>query len=488
MKRVLYSVAVWAAFTAGLASCKKDYLEVSPTDQIGEKEAFSTTKNAMLALNGTHRAMYIQYSDMDQAGESSMMLHRDFLGEDIMIPVNQWFGTTYRYTATRSATGTQTSFGYFFYYKLIANANMIIANIDNAAGPDTEKKAIKGEALTYRAWAHFQLVQLFGSRYDATAKPNNQPGVPLMLTPSSAASKRASVEDVYTQVNKDLDDAITNMAGYERSTLSHFDVSVAKGIKARVALAMQDWANAAKYAVEARAGYTLMDKDALVSGFNSVNNKEWMWGSNVVDDQTIYFYSYFAFVSANFNSTNIRTCPKCINSALYAKITATDIRKTFWDPTGASIPSPGGTKWPYANKKFFVKNASSSVGDVPYMRAAEMYLIEAEADARLNQNGAAADALYTLAVNRDPSYQKSTKTGTALLDEILIQRRIELWGEGFRFTDLKRMNAPLDRTGANHILSVCGLLNIPAGDKLWQWIIPQDEINASKGLIEQNPL
>jgi hypothetical protein len=69
----------------------------------------------------------------------------------------------------------------------------------------------------------------------------------------------------------------------------------------------------------------------------------------------------------------------------------------------------------------------------------------------------------------------------------MIQRRIELWGEGRRFTDLKRLNLPLDRTGANHNSSIAVVLSVPAGDKKWQWLIPRDEINANPK-IEQNPL
>jgi hypothetical protein len=122
------------------------------------------------------------------------------------------------------------------------------------------------------------------------------------------------------------------------------------------------------------------------------------------------------------------------------------------------------------------------------MRAAEMYLIEAEAKARLGQDAGAQDALFTLLKNRDASYTKSTKTGTALINDILLQRRIELWGEGFRFYDLKRLNQPLDRTGANHDASVAVVLTIPVDDVRWEFLIPQDEINNSNGLVRQNPL
>jgi hypothetical protein len=93
-----------------------------------------------------------------------------------------------------------------------------------------------------------------------------------------------------------------------------------------------------------------------------------------------------------------------------------------------------------------------------------------------------------LVSSRNPAYVLSANTGQALVDEILFQRRIELWGEGFRFYDLKRTNSPLDRSGANHDSAIVnGVINVPVTDKRWQWLIPRAEINANP-LIVQNEL
>ena len=231
-----------------------------------------------------------------------------------------------------------------------------------------------------------------------------------------------------------------------------------------------------------------MDTASYKTGFNNIENQEWIWGSRQIDDHNTFFSSYFAYISANFNSTVIRTQPRAINSVLYNTIPVSDIRKRMWDQTGATVPiPPGGARVPYQNKKFLAKSDALSVGDVPYMRAAEMYLIEAEARARQGQDVAARSALFTLAKNRNFNYLLSTNSGQALIDEIFFHRRIELWGEGFRFTDLKRTNLPLNRSGIpNHLPLLINVTNVPAGDIRWQWLFPQDEINANK-LIEQNP-
>lgn len=109
--------------------------------------------------------------------------------------------------------------------------------------------------------------------------------------------------------------------------------------------------------------------------------------------------------------------------------------------------------------------------------------------ARLRKDAEAADVLFTLASNRDTKYTKSTNTGTDLIDEIMIQRRVELWGEGFRLYDLKRTNSALNRNGGNHNASFTnGVMDVPAGDKRWQFLIPQAEINNTNGVVVQNPL
>lgn len=495
MKRLFYIMGVTLVM---ITSCSKDFLDTKPTDSYSDVTVFATTSNALSAVNGMHRMMYEQsgnyYSagNQDKCGQQSIAIVSDLLGDDVLLPnsTNSWYRGIYQWLDHRNETAAWPRYTYTFYYMMIVNANMVIKNIDGAVGTEAEKKAIKGQALAYRGWAHYMLVQFFGKRYDASKKPNSQLGVPIMTDNTVKGLPRATVEEVYTQILKDLDQAITNLTGYTRSGKSHFDVSVVKGIRARVSLTMQDWANAAKFAAEARAGYSLMTNTEYTGGFNSVANREWMWGSKVQDDQTNYFYGFFAFMSGNGPSSNIKATPKVINADLYNLIPATDIRKKCWDPTGLIVPAPsGGLKAKYGILKFLTTTptASSFMGDPVYMRAGEMYLIEAEANARSGQDAAAQTALFTLVSNRDPGYVKSTKTGTALVDEIMLQRRMELWGEGFRFFDLKRTNSSMNRVCANFSASVALLSSVAAGDNSWEWLIPKDELNANPNLGAQNP-
>ena len=125
-------------------------------------------------------------------------------------------------------------------------------------------------------------MQLWGKRYVA-GSPNSQLGVPLLLTNTLEGQARATVEEVYTQVNADLDNAITLLASYTRAgsaAKSNINVNVARGFKARVALTQQNWDAAATNAAAARTGFALMDTVSYKSGFNNITNVEWILGKS----------------------------------------------------------------------------------------------------------------------------------------------------------------------------------------------------------------
>ena len=478
----------------GVSSCDESYLEVSPTGSVDAAAAYATTKNAKAAINGIYRAMVVRYlGSQGHFGHPAMMIITDVLGEDLVFgnASNGWHFAEGRWISHRNEDANLSRLPYELYYRLIGNANLAIANIDNAEGPIEEKNQVKGEALAMRAFSYFNLVQLYGSRYNANAKPNSQLGVPLVLEPTTEGLPRSTVEEVYTQINADLDQAI-NLLGNSRAFKSHVNKQVAQGFKARVALVMQDYTTAAAMAREARAAYKPMTEAQYQDGFADISNPEWMWGFDHLEDQSEFFGAFHSYISCNFNSSNIRQTPKAINRLVYDRIPETDIRSKMWvrTPTAANtITPPGGVRVPFHVQKFRLPGtpSTSTMGDIPYMRAAEMYLIEAEALAMLNRTAESIAVLDELVKARNPSFTGTVKEGTELLEEIHFQRRIELWGEGFRFTDLKRLNLPLNRNGANHNPAVAVIFDVPAGDKQWEFLIPRRELDSNQAIV-QNPL
>ncbi|MBC6996724.1 RagB/SusD family nutrient uptake outer membrane protein [Neolewinella lacunae] len=493
MKQILKFISLPLLLLLVLTGCEKEFLNEVPTTGVAASSAVSTTDNLFLVVNGIHRLMYERQGSNGEGGYSAMMIQHDALGEDLVMNArsNGWWISMASWNDHTNATDSDNRFGWRVLYKIINNANIVIEGADEATGPDAQRKAAVGQALAYRAFAHFTLVQRHAIRYTPGGN-NTQPGIPLVLTATTEGQSRATVEEVYAQINQDLDDAIANLEGYVRPNNSHIDEFVAKGLKARVNLVQGNWAVAADFAIQARADFELMSNDEYLAGFNDYSNREWMWGGFYNEEQGSLFTNFGAWMSRNFNSTNIRGNPKSISKVLHDQIPTTDVRSLVFSPDGSHPNLPAGyvipsnfARFPYTSQKFLSFDTGDSRGDVPYMRAAEMYLIEAEAKARMGTGGA--EALLPLAQNRDAAYTLSTNTGQALIDEILLQRRWELWGEGFRFFDLKRTDAALDRTGSNHVPALLGnLLQVPAGDSRWQWLIPMAEIDANPN-ITQNP-
>lgn len=498
MNSYKYIVCAFSFVLMIFSSCKKDYLDTVPSNATSIEEQLSTIKGINTALNGIYRGMYMQYSDQEQDGHPAVMINMDFMGDDA---VHSAIGTTYfrgayRWIDHRSEATDLTYFVWRFYYRLIANANMILAAVDKVDATEGQKKMVIGECLAIRAFSHFMLVQLYAARYYPGLNP--QWGVPIQTEFTLTPQPRATVDQVYAQVNKDLDDAIESLTDAPAPiNKTHININVAKGIKARVALTMWNWTDAAKYAREAREGLSLMSNADYLKGFNDIDNVEWMWGANQLADQLPTYGSFYAYMSANYNSVHTRSNPKFINYALFDGISQSDIRRRlWWDGEEATakdfpgvinvatgLPDDSQLRVPKMHRKFLVKDPAVSVGDIPYMRVAEMYLIEAEAKARGGSLRDAYQALLPLAANRDPEYGQSVKSTT--LAAIMLQRRIELWGEGFRFLDLKRTYSDLSRYAASGAIpDLVNWRGVAAASPMWTWRIPRREINANPLIIQ----
>ena len=258
-------------------------------------------------------------------------------------------------------------------------------------------------------------------------------------------------------------------------------------------LTQQKYADAATAAVNSineaeKDGCKIMSQSELMNGFANITSatKEAMYAAMTQNDQTVYFYSFYAYMSWNFNSSSIRTGIKCISQSTYDLMSPTDLRRQWWDPTGkAEVPATSYNQRVYQNRKFTARSTADAVGDFAFMRISEMYLTAAEAFARSNQDAKAKEYLQALLKERDPEYKDLGNTGAKLADEIMTHRRIELWGEGFRWFDLKRLGLPLDRTGSNFDATFCGFLHKDPNADGWIFEIPKKETDFND-LIEKN--
>lgn len=490
IKILLYGLL--STFAIVGTSCSDDYLDTNPTESVSEGDAVKTAENLAALINGMHRNMYTRQNDnQGQGGHGGLMIMMDALGEDWVLTstATGWYNSVVRWQDQSLETSTYTAYGYQFYYSMINNANLIINKGTEATGSKDLVNASIGEAYAYRAFSNYMLVQLYGIRYDA-GKNNDQLGIVLRTDfPDRAPKARATVEDTYKLINEDLDKAIGLLAKQGSAHKSHFNVKNVQGLKARVALTQGNWKLAAENAVLAKGSTKLMDAETYKKGFNSVGVDEWMWGSEVRADQGSKFTLFGAYMARNANTSNVKGAPKAMNKLLFDKFPSSDVRTQLVDPSGKHTSLGLSTKdykfFPYTSQKFL---RVGDVMDVVYMRASEMYLIEAEALYHLGNIEGSKEALTTLVKARDANYVRSTKTGDDYLEEVLDNRRLELWGEGFRFLDLKRLNKGLDRQNSNHDRSVINnVYTMPAGDLNWQYVIPRKEILANP-LIVQNEM
>jgi starch-binding outer membrane protein, SusD/RagB family len=501
-KNILNLIAMVGVLS--LSSCSNDYLNNNPTDAIPTEDALGNTKNLTAVINGMHRQMYTRQNDQGTIGHTSSMIVADALCEDLVFPSisNNWFISMVNWEAQKSIDGIYGPFQ--FYYRQIHNANAIIQVEEDKKPLEKTKNYYKeyafSQAYAFRAFSYFQLVQFYGGRYipsvGGTPANNNQLGVSLRLKPTYEPIARSTVEEVYAQINKDLDLAdlwykqlLQESPTWTRDHKSHFDPNVITGLRARVALTQGKWDLAATQAKKAREAYPLMNNTEYMSGFNSLRNSEWIWGCEMIEAQNDGFGSFGAYMSRNFNSTNIRQSPKAINKLLFEAFPATDVRTKNFDVTGLhkslKLPDNFTTK-PYTSQKFLALDGTSRM-DVPFMRSAEMYLIEAEALAKLGKIAESKVVFTELEKNRNPAYITTAKTGDAYIEDILNSRRIELWGEGFRYFDLKRLNRNMTRTYNPYTGVTSQATNISSDDTRWNFRLPLREIQNSNELVIQNP-
>lgn len=475
-----YIISLCAIGAAALAGCSDDYLEVQSESDVTSSSVFASMDMLDGAVNGLSLIMSESYS-------SSGFGRQGYNGE---ATISLWYGS-YRSSDAQYSNGTSyvdivncnanersttgaTYFPWYYYYKLISNANAIISKAPDTPGTTNERNFYLAQAYVYRAHAYTQLVALYSKRW-VDSRNGESRGVPLRLDNSNGDIACSSLGEVYAQIYKDLDTAIelfgqTNLSRGDK--LWRTDLSVAHGVYSRAALAKQDWQKAADHAAEARKGYSLMSADDYWKGFNTPND-EWMWETYTDVNENLGVYGFFAYVGSNTGSSKGYKNIGSIDKGLIEQIPETDARYGLF-----MVPKPGEKGWSttdsgraksgdfytrvkkeYADRidkntyifaymcTKYQRISDRSLGNTCIMRAAEMIYNEAEALCMLGGNDVKVRGLLEEAVRPyQPDYTCSL-SGDALLDEVKLYKRFDLWGEGRHYFDQKRWNVPMVRKG-----------------------------------------
>ncbi len=527
-----------------LASCGSDYLNTTPTESIGTGTAIGTAENAYNSLNGIAKTMSTQQYAYTQgcAGENRIMsIYENYASQNYLYNAfaSGW-SVIMNLQYSQRANTSYAAYPYNYYYNIIGQANTIICNIDNATGDDNLKNFDKAAALTFRAYAYEKLLHYYAPRWQDSNNGATKV-LPLRIDESTGDLAPSSMADTYAQIYKDCEEAITifGKSSYQRSSADIWipNVNAAHAVYARAALTRQDYQTALTQATEARQGYPLMSTDDYQSGFCKPTS-EWIMGSYGDATENMWYWSYGTQFSANgYYASNTWYGGGQMNDALSRQIPNTDVRKhlfltpdkigwsdddntvyldypeepekepetleaynkayaymdsihqkytsSYTGPYMSANPSPTnsnffgrlimGSQWK------FMTYDTPGVGYLPFIRSSEMLLIEAEANYFLNNAKAAQDYLIELNAKsgRDPEYTCS-KTGEELLKEIQKYRELELWGEGFGFSDYKRWNLPIDRRNGNNVSDYIKV-RVETTDPNWTWATPQNETDYNHG-------
>ncbi len=515
MKKVFYIFSA-IALLATTSSCS-DMLNTEPTDKVSGSTILKDAEAAEAAINGIYRALYIagwsENWSAENCGQNSIYLIADLMGEDhFMKSQGQgWYYYDYALGVHGDYAGKSgRSYAIWnFYYTLISNANYIIAAEETMEGDPEKKNSVLAQAYAMRAFSYFYLVQFYQQTYYTH---QDAPGVPLYTEPTVAGSvgaPRGTVKGVYEQINKDLDYAIAQFAALESKSqthASHIDYYVANGLKARVNLVQHNYDVAAAAAAIALSKPSVsVSTVAAKGGNNSVANSDVMWGFEIIADQSTHFSSFFSHMDSDAPGMYGSKAPQAISSGLYDLISDTDERKAAWF-TAPDVEDNGGSQTPYCQTKFKMADYTTRTGDNIIMRVEEMVLIKAEAECHLGQYTTARATISQLGEARDANYaeilakrsdantfnqEDSNAPIVTLMDEILLQRRVELWGEIGRIFDLQRLGMGYSRVydGSNHTETVATKNTTVASD-LFILPLPQSEIDGNENITaaDQNPI
>ena len=499
MKKILFSLCSLAMIF--VSACN---LDLAPTSSISTSEALRSMDDAQKL----RRDIYITMRSSLTSGAPVYLLELMADSFHGSITYGNRNGEYYKWEM-RSTFGNVESLWESAYY-LVMLANFLEEGIPAlketaSTAEQAQYDVILGECAFAKAYSMFKLTQLFCKNYStATATDFG-----LMLsdktftTPSQQATYpgRSTLAETYTYIETNLSKAETLLAGVAGAEGSiYITIDAVKALEARVALTKGEYGKAAGLAAAlVDAGkYPLLETQAEFTDlWTNDSGKECItqfWAS-ILSTGNTNDYGYVQYTGGIYAPNYIPE--KWIIDAY----DAADLRFTTWfRNTPVNLGNFSGTvylcfKFPGNPELMSSTGTSTYMQKVKPFRIAEKYLIAAEGYAMDNQPVLANNYLNALRAKRIPGWVNQSYSGDELMNQIKKERAREFFGEGFRFTDLKRWNQGMTRSEAqdkNLVIDANStyteLLSREAGDPFFVWPIPQAEIDANPQIRgQQNP-
>lgn len=448
-----------AILAASLSSCVNDWLDVAPSDGTDADAALTSSSDLDAARTGMYKALKGNSDLVDYYGQQFFVYGDVHAGDDYQYNniggsnrASFYYDMNYQTASEFSSSTSSSNVAWKSPYIVIGRANRIIAAAEGGALSDAaEAKATidqyAAEAKVLRALAHFDLVRIYGKPY--TEDQGASLGVPLVtgVLESNAKPARSTVAEVYTQVVKDLTEAISSNALATETEPGYVSVWGAKAILSRVYLNMGDYANALSVAEDIikNSGAALWTRDQYFKAWDAStpNESEFLFRLNVAgstDNNDLNGIGnlqqregYKEMVATKKFVDMLTSDPKDVRNDMFLPATAAKEVATY------------GTNKVYLNKLRGQGGDLRNVTIVPIIRLSEVYLTAAECAFRNNDKTKAVEYLNDLVKNRTTTVASLATVDNITLDRILIERRKELIGEGQRYFDALRNNETITR-------------------------------------------
>ncbi|WP_185968852.1 RagB/SusD family nutrient uptake outer membrane protein [Carboxylicivirga sp. M1479] len=479
MKSIKIYIPILLVFMAALQwSCSDDFLTEEPTTALPSDDVFKSIITADAALVGAYDAL----STYSFEGLYWPIMS-DLMGDDVMVVPGAgnwgWFVEAYQLELLPNYSWVDSP--WWAAYKIIYDANQFVAYGNTVPDATEEQKnELVGQGKALRALVMLKLAQLYAPAYHTNPDALSIINVTEPVDANSEDYPRALNREVYAQIESDLLSAVSlldnNGEGSRadnRYDEGFLDKRGANALLARLYQDMHEWEKARDHAKAAYEGLELMSLDYWVNYGFSYRTSETIFtvAYTLSDNNTYLSIPSFYYPIAGYSS--IRLNDEFVN--LYR---AGDARKEYVIYQDDEID----TERHFTTK--FIHNNQVGNAERISIRATEMYLIEAECEAELGNYGNAQDALWAVQERVFSRSSKSSATGQALIDEILLERRKELFGEGFRLNDIKRRSLPILRKG-DHWADA----DFVFGDDNYYRLtfpIPQSEIDANPLINEEH--
>ena len=451
----IYKVMGCAILAASLSSCVNDWLDVAPSDGTDADAALTSSSDLAAARTGMYAALKGNSNLVDYYGQQFFVYGDVHAGDDYQYNniggsnrASFYYDMNYQ-TASEFNTSTVS---WQSPYVVIGRANRIIAAAEGGALSDAaEAKATidqyAAEAKVLRALAHFDLVRIYGKPY--TEDQGASLGVPLVteVLESNAKPARSTVAEVYTQVVKDLTEAISSNALATETEPGYVSVWGAKAILSRVYLNMGDYANALSVAEDIikNSGAALWTRDQYFKAWDAStpNESEFLFRLNVAGSTDNNDLNGIGNLQQRDGYKEMVATKKFVDMLTSDP---EDVRNDMFLPaTAAKEVATYGTNKVYLNKLRGQGGNLRNVTIVPIIRLSEVYLTAAECAFRNNDKTKAVEYLNDLVKNRTTTEASLATVDNITLERILIERRKELIGEGQRYFDALRNNETITR-------------------------------------------